>query len=152
MSATSTFGARGYKTQQKKLGKIQKRKKGVREAEQLVSLHFHYTVTHTHIISAHLYTLRCQSKAFNTHPRHTLENRIDLETAYHALCLSTSCPGLPTMPMSVALAKPGNRGQSYTTYLKHNVTTEWIIMIRQLTASHPPQPAHATPTGPKRTS
>jgi len=70
------------------------------------------------------------------------ENRI--ETAYHTLGLSTSYPGPPTIPMSVALAKPGNRGKSYTTYLKPLVTTEWI---RQLTASHPPQSPHATPTG-----
>jgi len=41
-------------------------------------------------------------------------------------------------------AKPGNRGKSYTTYLQPLVTAEWI---RQLTASQPPRPAHATPTG-----
>ena len=29
----------------------------LRQAEQLVSLHFRYTVTHTHIISAHLHKL-----------------------------------------------------------------------------------------------
>jgi len=112
------------------------------QAEQLVSLHFRYTVTHTHIISAHLCTIRCQRIASNAHPRHSLENRI--ETAYLALGLSTSYPGPPTMPMSVALAEPGNRGKSYTTYLKPLVTAEWI---RRLNASHPPQPAHATPMG-----
>jgi len=48
------------------------------------------------------------------------------------------------MSMSVALAKPGNRGKSYTTYLKPLVTAEWI---RQLTAAHPPQTTNATPTG-----
>ena len=48
------------------------------------------------------------------------------------------------MPMSVALAKPGNRGHSCTTYLKPLVTAQWI---RQLTAVHPPQPTNATPTG-----
>jgi len=97
---------------------------------------------HTHLISAHLYTLRCQRKASNAHPRHSLENRI--ETVYHTLGLSTSCPGPPTMSRSVALAKSGNRGKSYTTYLKPLVTVEWI---GQLTAAHPPQPPNATPTG-----
>jgi len=96
----------------------------LRQAEQLGSLHFRYTVTHTHLISAHLYTIRCQRKASNAHPQHSLENRI--ERAYHALGLSTSYPGPPTMPMSVALAKPGNRGKSYTTYLNPLVTAEWI--------------------------
>jgi len=114
----------------------------LRQAEELVSLHFRYTVTHTHNISAHLCKLRCQRKASNAHPRHSLENSI--ETAYHAMGLSTSYPGPPTMPMSVTLAKSGNRGKSYKTYLKPLVTVEWI---RQLTASHPPQPAFATPTG-----
>ena len=96
----------------------------LRQAEQLVSLHFRYTVTHTHIISAHFYTIRFQRRASNAHPRHSLENRI--ETAYHALGLSTSYPGPSTMPMSVALAKAGNRGKSYTTYLKPFVTAERI--------------------------
>jgi len=114
----------------------------LRQGEQLISLHFRYTVTHTNLISAHLYTLRCQRKTSNAHPRHSLENRI--ETAYHTLSLSISYPGPPTMPMSVALAKPGNRGKSYTTYLKPLVTAEWI---QQLTAAHPPQPTIATPTG-----
>jgi len=48
------------------------------------------------------------------------------------------------MPMSVTLAKSGNRGKSYTTYLKPLVKAEWI---RQLTAAHPPQLPNATPTG-----
>jgi len=47
--------------------------------------------------------------------------------------------------MSVVLAKPGNRGKFYTTYLKPIVTAAWI---QQLTAAHPPQPTNATPTGP----
>jgi len=94
------------------------------QAEQLISLHFRYTVTHTHLISAHLYSLQCQRKASNTHPQHSLENKI--EKAYHTLGLSTSYPGPPTMPTSVALAKPENSGKSYTTYLKPRVTAEWI--------------------------
>jgi len=114
----------------------------LRQPEQLISLHFRYTVTHTHLISAHLYTLRCQRKTSHAHPRHSHENRI--ETTYHRLGLSTSYPGPPTMPMSVALAQPGNRGKSYTTYLKPLVTAEWI---RQLTVAHPPQSPNATPTG-----
>jgi len=64
------------------------------------------------------------------------------KSSIHALGLSY--PGPPTMAMSVALAKTGNTGKSYTAYLKPLVTAEWI---RQLTASQPPQPAHATPTG-----
>ena len=47
------------------------------------------------------------------------------------------------MPMSVAFAKPGDRGK-YATYLKPLVTAEWI---RQLTASRPPQLTNTTLTG-----
>jgi len=64
--------------------------------------------------------------------------------AYHALVLSTSYPGPPTMSMSVELAKPGNTEKSYTKYHTPLVTAEWI---RQLTDSHPSLPSHATPTG-----
>jgi len=62
----------------------------LRQAEQLLSLHFRYTGTHTHLISIHLYTLKCQREAINTHPKHSLENRI--EKAYHILRLSTLYP------------------------------------------------------------
>jgi len=40
----------------------------LRQAEQLSSLRFRYTITHTHLVSARLYTLRCQRRAFSTHP------------------------------------------------------------------------------------
>jgi len=114
----------------------------LRQAEHLVSVHFRYTVTHTHLISAHLYTLRCQRRATNTHPKHSLKNKI--QKAYHILRLSTSYPRTPTMPTSVALAKQGNREKSYMTYLKPLVTNGWI---RQLTSSHPPHQPHAPLTG-----
>jgi len=67
-------------------------------------------------------TVRCQRKASNTHPRYSLK----IEKAYHKLRLSTSYSGPPTMPMSVALGKQGNRGTSYTTYLKPVVNAEWV--------------------------
>ena len=94
--------------------------------------------------AAHLDTLRCQRKASNNHghPKHSLENGI--EKAYHTLHLSTSYPGHPTMPMSVALPKQGLPGKSHKTYLEPLVTAEWV---RQLTSAHPLQQPHATPTG-----
>ena len=103
----------------------------LRQTEQLISLHF----TRTHLILSHLYTLRCQRKASNAHPQHSFENRT--ETAYHALGLSTSYPRPPTMPMSVVLPKPGNRGKPYITYLK-----PLHCSMDPTTNSRPPPPAN----------
>jgi len=99
----------------------------LRQAEQPVSIHFSYTVIYTHLISAHVYTLRCQRRATLTNPRHSIQNRI--EKAYHMLRLFTPYPGPPVLPVSVALAKQCNRGKSYTTYLKPVVTAEWTLQI-----------------------
>jgi len=83
------------------------------------------------------------TQSLKTPPPALLENGI--ETAnHHALSLSNSYPGPPSMPMSAALAKSGNRGKSYTTYLKPFVTAAWV---RQLKSSYPSQPPHVTPTG-----
>jgi len=74
-----------------------------------------------------------------------------LITAPPSVCVPTALGALavcskPTMLMSVVLAKPTNRGKSYTKLacLKPVINVEWV---QQLTSSHPSQPSHATPTG-----
>ena len=39
-------------------------------------------------------------------------------------------PGPPSIPRSVTLAKPKNKGKSYTTFLKPIVSAEWLRQIR----------------------
>ena len=55
----------------------------LRQAEQLVLLHFRYPVTHTHLISAHLYILQCQHKASKPHPRHSSKTELKQQTTTH---------------------------------------------------------------------
>jgi len=49
--------------------------------------------------------------------------------AYSTLMISSTYPGPPSMPRSVTLAKPKNKGKSYTTFLKPIVSTEWLRQI-----------------------
>ena len=44
--------------------------------------------------------------------------------------ISSTYPGPPSVPRSVALAKPKNKGKSYTTFLKPIVSAEWLRQIR----------------------
>jgi len=53
--------------------------------------------------------------------------------------ISSTYPGQPPMPRSVTLAKPKNKGKSYTTFLKPIVSAEWFHLI-QLKYTHAPQP------------
>ena len=53
--------------------------------------------------------------------------------------ISSTYPGPPSMPRSVTLAKPKNKGKSYTTFLKPSVSAEWLRQIR-LNYSHAPLP------------
>ena len=48
----------------------------LQQAFQLVALHFRYTVLHTNIMAAKLYTLRCKFRCNNAQHQHTIENRI----------------------------------------------------------------------------
>jgi len=90
----------------------------LQQAFQLVALHFRYTVLHTNTIAANLCHLRCKFRhgCSNTHAQYTIENRI--AKAHSTLMLSSTYPGPPPMPCSVTLAKPKNKGKSYTTFLK----------------------------------
>jgi len=104
---------------------------------QLVVLHFRYTVLHTNTIAAKLYNLRCKFCCSNAHPQHTIENRI--ANAHSSLMISSTYPGPPSMPRSVTLAKPKNKGKSYTTFLKPIVSAKWLRQIR-LKYPHAPLP------------
>jgi len=99
----------------------------LQQALQLVALHFKYTVLHTNTITAKLYNLRCKFRCSNAHPQHTIENRIS--KAHSTLMISSTYPGPPSMPRSVTLAKPKNKGKSYTTFLKPIVSAEWLRQI-----------------------
>jgi len=87
----------------------------LQQALQLVALHFRYTVLHTNTIAAKLYNLRCKFRCSNAHPQHTVENR--MAKAHSTLMISSTYPGPPFMPRSVTLAKPKNKGKSYTKFL-----------------------------------
>jgi len=54
--------------------------------------------------------------------------------------ISSTYPGPPPMPRSVTLAKPRNKGKSYTTFLEPIVSAEWLHLIRLKypNASQPP--------------
>jgi len=60
-------------------------------------------------------------------PHHTIENRI--AKAHSTLMISVTYPGPPPMPRSANLAKPKNRGYSYTTFLKPIVSAEWLRLV-----------------------
>ena len=109
----------------------------LQQALQLVALHFRYTVLHTNTIASKLYNLRCKFRCSNAHPQHTIENRI--AKAHSTLMISSTYPGPPSMPRSVTLAKPKNKGKSYTTFLKPIVSAEWLRQIR-LKYPHAPLP------------
>jgi len=94
----------------------------------LVALHFKYTVLHPSTIAAKPYNVRCKFRCSNAHPQHTIENRI--AKAHSTLMISSTYPGPPSMPRSVTLAKPKNKGKSYSTFLKPIVSAEWLHKIR----------------------
>jgi len=96
----------------------------LQQALQLVALHFRYTVLHTNTIAAKLCNLKCKFRCSNAHPQHPIENRI--AKAHSTLMISSTCPGPPSMPRSVTLAKPKNKRKSYTTFLKPIVSAEWL--------------------------
>jgi len=109
----------------------------LQQALQLLTLHFRYTVLHTNTIASKLYNLRCKFRCSNAHPQHTIENRI--AKAHSTLMISSTYPGPPSMPRSVTLAKPKNKGKSYTTFLKPIVSAERLRQIR-LKYPHAPLP------------
>jgi len=74
----------------------------MQQALQLVALHSRYIVLHTNTITAKLHNLRCKFRCSNAHPQHTIENRI--AKAHSTLMMSSTSPGPPLMPHSVALA------------------------------------------------
>jgi len=100
----------------------------LKQALQLAALHFRYTFLHTNTIAAKLYNLRFKFRCSNAHTQHTIENRI--VKAHSTLMISSTYPGPPSMPRSVTLAKPKNKGKSYTTFLKSIVSTELMRQIR----------------------
>jgi hypothetical protein len=105
----------------------------LQQAAQLVGIHFRYTVTHTHLIAAKLYTLRGSKRCSNRHPPASMENRI--AAAHQLLHLSHQYPGPPPLPHPVQQAKQANKCKSYARYLKKHVNQEWY---RQLRSAHPP--------------
>jgi len=83
---------------------------------------------HTNTIATKFYSLRCKFRCSNAHPQHTIENRI--AKAHCTLMISCNYPGPPSVLRSVTLAKPKNKGKSYTAFLKPIVSAEWLRQIR----------------------
>ena len=117
----------------------------LQQAAQLIALHFRFTVTHTHTISAHLYKLRCTRRLGNSHPPQSFENRI--EKAHRKLQLYSilGYPNPPPIPHAVAQAKPANKGKSYRGQIPKTLAQQGMAstrpsIIRQLT-----QPSHRHP-------
>ena len=79
----------------------------LQQALQLAALHFRYTVLHTNTIAAKICNLRCQFRCSNSHPQHTIENRI--AKARSTLMIYSTYPGPPSMPRSATLANPKNQ-------------------------------------------
>jgi hypothetical protein len=84
----------------------------LQQAMQLVSMHFRYSVPHTHIPAAHLYHLRRARMCALSHPQNSTESRI--KEACNELRLPDTYPGPPPIPPSVQRVKKRNHGKSYT--------------------------------------
>jgi len=80
-----------------------------------------------------------QGTGCNAHIQHTIENRI--AKVHSTLMIFSTYPGPPPIPRSVTLAKPKNKGKSYTTFLKPIVSAEWLRLIR-LKYPNAPQPPY----------
>jgi len=55
--------------------------------------------------------------------------------------ISSTYPGPPSVLRSVKLAKPKNKGKSYTTFLKLIVSAEWLRQIRLKNLQSPLPPS-----------
>ena len=113
----------------------------LQQAMQLADLHFRYSVTHTHLPSAHLYHLRRAKIAANTHPKNSIESRI--QDACIELRLRDTYPGPPSVPADVQKAYKENWGKSYNNYLRHFVNERWRFL---LSAALPPHVSLLDPT------
>ena len=113
----------------------------LQQAAQLIGIHFRYTITHTHLVSAHLYSLRRAKMCSSRHSPQSMENRI--VAAHTLLRLSQQYPGPPPIPLSVQQAKVTNKCKTYNRYLKKFVNQEWF---RQLNSAHQPHIPSPSPT------
>jgi len=77
----------------------------LQQACQLISLHYRYTISHTHLIAAHLYRIRRQFRLSNCHPRQSLD--IQTEGAHTLLPIKGMYTN-PYTPSQVAQAKARN--------------------------------------------
>ena len=81
---------------------------------QLISLHKRYTISHTHLFTAHFYRIRRQFRLSNRHPRQSIEIRTeDAHTLFDIKGMYTN----PYTPSQVAQAKARNTGKSFANFL-----------------------------------
>jgi len=99
----------------------------LQQATQLAALHFRYSVTHKHLPAAHLYHLRRQKIASNTHPRNSIESRI--QEACLELRLKNTYPGPPSIPEALLTAKTENWGRAYNKWLRHHANDRWHFLL-----------------------
>jgi len=80
----------------------------LQQACQLISLHYRYTISHAHLIAAHLYRIRLQFLLSNHHPHQSIETRT---ADTHSLFSLKGMYINPHTPPQVAQAKPRNRNR-----------------------------------------
>ena len=92
------------------------------QACQLISLHYRYTISHTHVIAAHLYRIRRQFLLSSSHPHQSIETRTaDAHTLFSlkGMCIN------PHKPPQVAQTKPRNRNKAFANFLKPFASAVW---------------------------
>jgi len=145
----------------------------LQQACQLISLHYKYTISHTHLVAAHLYRIYRQSLLSNRD--HHLHQSTETRTAdAHTLFSLKSIYINPHTTPQVAQAKPRNRNKPFANFLKAFAITVWHkdihrnhpasqdnlpstcrtktyfkIMHHSLKTNLPPLPLHYAPLSPQ---
>jgi hypothetical protein len=106
----------------------------LQQATQLVSMHFRYSVTYTHLPAAHLYHLRRGRMCALSHPQNSVESRI--KEACNELRLTDTYPGSAPILPSVQRAHKRNHGKSYTNWLTPKVNDTWHFLLSSSVPAH----------------
>jgi len=98
----------------------------LQQACQFISLHYRYTISHTHLIAAHLYRILRQFRLSNCHPRQSIEIR--MEDAYNFLAIKGMYTN-PYTPSQVAQAKVRNENASHLPISSNLLPAQYGIKI-----------------------
>jgi len=94
----------------------------LQQACQLISLHYRYTISHTNLITSHLYRIRRQCLLSNCHPCQSIEIR--MEHAHILFSIKGMCTDSYT-PSQDAQAKARNTGKSFANFFKPLASAVW---------------------------